>query len=1193
MKRKLAYIIFSLAGALFFTGCMEDNLTPEGGRRVQLNAQVTGQVLARSVSSPGIDYDSPSQLDINLIRWDDGDDVSPVGKTELKATMGVPSQDGYFLRKISATPAQFYNDRTSKVGFAGWYPDSSDPNWVKDGQRVIRQDGTMVYNIDGKTDVLVSEFAQGSYQDGIEPMKFKHALCLFNIYAYAVDAETKAEWGDLSQVTIMNLPEQLIVKLPSDMTTLHPEFTFSAAPADGKYNEYRLMQQGTTKPLYAGNPTTGPECHVGTVIAGVPAEELLGIKVHTLKQNESGNSISIARNFKPGYAYNIFLRLSSKGIINAEVSIADWEYDGRDYIVDDGYNLLLNLSEYGTSNSYIVSSGNRGYCFDATVKGNGVNTLTLDNGKVITLPDTDVSIHGVDSVGIIRSDAMMKLVNGKWEMIEDSHERLNTRMIELVTDKLSSGRVLFRVVGDRNDIESSVLQYKGNVKIGVFDKDGNVLWSWHIWVTDRPRNQGYANGYVSLDRNLGAVSSDYSDYKRGFSHWSGFYYQFGRKDPIYRPAVDESLPGEWNVSKVGHPVPVAEAHRNPVTYYFDENNAAGTNGHWTTDENSEYFWGFTSVRDDVVKTLYDPCPPGYRVPGTGIFEQSNSGFTLEKVYNNSGESAGFTFNLGGFINIFYPITICIADGQVRNCDERGHAPDDNSEFIFLSVATPYDPTLYDKPGEVTPDGGVTPEYKNLSWHFRYAGERLNNNAGTIVSDPKKYYTSRSTAFPVRCVLENSSPEVTDLSEIQTANSYIIPATGFFKFKADRRGNGVTGLNVVTGPESTMYRTFDAGMGAGITGVDRVDVLWWQGDLTPGSDYLKFINSNPTSAEIAAKCPVIITDKGRLRNGEVMFVASSNANTWGNVGLAAYDINDNILWTWHLWIQPGVSHVQLGEYTLMDRNLGAVYAPSDNVGFKPDNLQANLGMYYQWGRKDPVFPPASMTYGGQSTTPWCRKDPSGTWTVMRKFESAAASTIPESVKHPLTFYRAGSETRYSGLWQRTYQIDQNSPANDFWGYVGIAGSIGQSFAKTMYDPCPPGYRVMQHNVFKTANICEADSDGWAHTMHGYMWTSPNAQYGVWFDNSSYMTDPDGRRKPNIMTSGVWFPNSGYINNSGSFTIDSGTSRVSTATPYYAGGSPSVLRSREMRWSRNVNYYMFEQDNDSNTQADARVVRCQME
>lgn len=1175
---------------------MDDHLALESTNKVELEARIPSAVLVKSVSSPGIDYDTEASLDINLIRWDEGDNVSPVGKTELKATMGAPSQDGNFTRKITTTPAQFYNDRTSAIGFAGWYPDSSNPNWVKEGSKVIRTDGTMAYNIDGKTDVMVSEFAQGSYQNGISPMKFQHALCLFNVYAYAVDDETKAEWGELNQVTLMNLPEQLIVNLPSDITTGKTIFSYSPKPADGKYNEYSLMQQGASKPLFAGNPTTGPECYVGTVIAGVPAEELLGIKINTKKQTESGNSISIARNFKPGYAYNIFLRLSTKGVINAEVSVTDWQYDNRDYIIDEGFNLLVNLSEYGTANSYIVSSGNRGYCFDATVKGNGVNTLNLENGKVVTLPDNDIRIQGVDSVGIIRSDAMMKLVGGKWEMIESTHERLNTKMIELVASKLSSGRVLFKVIGDKNDPQSSVLQYKGNVKIGAFDKDGNVLWSWHIWVTDKPRNQGYANGYVSLDRNLGAVTADYKNFKRGYSHWSGFYYQFGRKDPIYRPSVDDGLSSEWPINKVGHPVSVAEAHRNPVTYYFDENNAAGTNGHWTTDENSEYFWGFRSVRDDVIKTLYDPCPPGYRVPGTGIFEQFNSGFTLEKVFSDTGVPAGYTFNLGGFIKIFYPHTICIADGKPRNCDERAHAEDINEDLIFLSVATPYDPTLYDKAGEIGPDGTINPEYKNLSWHFRYSGSKLVNNSNTIVSDPKKYYSSRSSAFPVRCVLENSAPEVTDLSQMQTANSYIIPSTGFFKFRADRRGNGVTGLNVVTGPESTMYRTFDAGMGAGITGVDRVDILWWQGDLTPNSDYLKFIATNPNSDQIAQKCPVVITDKGHLRNGEVLLVAHASEETWGNVGLAAYDINDNILWTWHLWIQPGVQHVTLGDYTVMDRNLGAVYAPSSNVDFKSANQLANLGFYYQWGRKDPMFPPASMTSGGNRTSVWCKKDANGTWSVQRTLPNTFSSTIPESVKNPLAFFRQNNDQAYAGLWQRTYNVGQNSPANDFWGYVGIAGKKGESFAKTMYDPCPPGYRVMQHNVFNTANICQAN-DGTLYTMNGYMWTSPNAQYGVYLSNASYMTNPNGQANPSIKASGVWFPNSGYINSSGNYVYDmgqSGGSRVSTATPFYNGTTnPAILKSREMRWYRNGNSYMFRQDNDSNAQADARVVRCQME
>lgn len=90
---------------------------------------------------------------------------------------------------------------------------------------------------------------------------------------------------------------------------------------------------------------------------------------------------------------------------------------------------------------------------------------------------------------------------------------------------------------------------KGNAVIAL-RVDGEIFWSWHIWVTDDPTNgsayKSFANitrmksdGTVEpipdsdwkwMDRNLGALSGSVtsSDWNRN----SGLLYQWGRKDPI-------------------------------------------------------------------------------------------------------------------------------------------------------------------------------------------------------------------------------------------------------------------------------------------------------------------------------------------------------------------------------------------------------------------------------------------------------------------------------------------------------------------------------------------------------------------------------------------------------------------------------------------------------------------------------------
>ena len=1144
-------------------GCVRDSLEEDGGLRINLGAKVNSVLVASDTpTKAAIDYDTGLALGINIIRWDEGDRNSVSGWQEMDATMGAPAEDGSWQRDIDVTPAQFFENRTDPVGFLGWYPAKSDVNsgWILENGNVIRSDNTMTSNIDGNTDIMISDFVSGTYSSGIRPMEFSHVLCMFNIYAYAVDQETAEEWGPVNTITLKNLPRQVTISFLEDNITLEDNTSISYSKESYEYN----ILENASRELHAGFPSDHSDAFIGTILGGAPADGVLGITAMTENQS-GGNSVSIARNFKAGHTYNIFLRFSSKGVINAEVSASDWQYEG-DYTIDENFELLSDLSRYGTSNSYIVSSANRGYCFTGTVKGNGVNTLTDYDGNTITLPDKDIYLN-TDHVGIVRTDAMMKKEGGDWVLIEDKEERQEIKLIELISDKLSEGRVLFRVPGNRDNPEDYSLQYKGNARIAAYDAAGNIIWSWHIWVTDRPLNEGYSNGYVAMDRNLGAVTTDHNTYRKGISAWSGLYYQFGRKDPMFREPMESG--NQWGgVDENTHPassdsrVTVAEAHRHPMTYYYD---GTGADGNWTTDsENSMNFWGYVSVRDDIVKTLYDPCPPGYRVPGNPIWENPSSDMTHQELVNGSGDFAGYMFNISGMIDIYYPGTSCIAMGKITDNDRT----DDNSpaDYVYLHSATPYDPSLYDG----TEDSGH-------SYHFRYNAEEIGTTyTSVLVADPDDgYHTERSSAYPVRCVFENSAPVINNLSEVQTANSYIVSESGFYEFKADVRGNGVTRLNVVGVSDA---RDFDAGLGAAINGIERIGLLWWQGDLTPGSEWRNFTDRNPSRSEVESyceqNCPVIILDRGRLRDGYPLLYIRVNRNTYGNVGLAAYDENDNIVWSWHIWIQPEVGTVSLGDFTLMDRNLGATYSPSGDDSFNNDNVAAGYGFYYQWGRKDPFFQPAWHSGGDlYSTQAWFEKTDSG-WTMHKSNNITARGSIPDSVEDPLSFFSSDENA-----WQTTYPTG-NGAINDLWGYVGIIGEMGNSFAKTMWDPCPPGYRVMQHDVFESANICQANEES------RYAFDREN-EYGIYFDN---FTAIDGRGY--AVAGGIWFPNARAMNSVGEF--DGTNYRLSTATPF------SGKASREIRWEKGTaenwpynGVYRIEQDNGNNWMSDGRVVRCQME
>ncbi|MFP3592417.1 T9SS type A sorting domain-containing protein [Chryseobacterium sp. SIMBA_038] len=112
---------------------------------------------------------------------------------------------------------------------------------------------------------------------------------------------------------------------------------------------------------------------------------------------------------------------------------------------------------------------------------------------------------------------------------------------------------------------------KGNAVIA-FRINGEIFWSWHIWVTDDPTNgpayKSFGNirrersdGTVEsipdsdwkwMDRNLGAVSNSMTN--KDWSRSGGLLYQWGRKDPIppLVTKVDDFYEASGSIGRVRH-----------------------------------------------------------------------------------------------------------------------------------------------------------------------------------------------------------------------------------------------------------------------------------------------------------------------------------------------------------------------------------------------------------------------------------------------------------------------------------------------------------------------------------------------------------------------------------------------------------------------------------------------------------------
>ena len=173
---------------------------------------------------------------------------------------------------------------------------------------------------------------------------------------------------------------------------------------------------------------------------------------------------------------------------------------------------------------------------------------------------------------------------------------------------------------------------------------GKIYWSWHIWVTDydpnKPDGWRSVNGRKWMDRNLGAMSGEYTP--DGAAR--GLIYQWGRKDPF---------PGTKGFGdNTPKPVYVYDAGGSPEKYidYISKQ----TNGinliyslqhpdqiiYASLDESEESDWYTTNTQEYAnnqlwsadKKTIFDPCPAGWRVPDNEAFDRDGDGVT-DLIYN--------------------------------------------------------------------------------------------------------------------------------------------------------------------------------------------------------------------------------------------------------------------------------------------------------------------------------------------------------------------------------------------------------------------------------------------------------------------------------------------------------------------------------------------------------------------------------
>jgi hypothetical protein len=233
----------------------------------------------------------------------------------------------------------------------------------------------------------------------------------------------------------------------------------------------------------------------------------------------------------------------------------------------------INLSSNGRANSYIVSKA--GSYRIRTVKG-----------------------HSAEEVENVRSAEVL------WESFGTSSAPSKGSLIKNIS--YSDGYICFTTAASFKE---------GNAVVAAKDKDGNVVWSWHIWLTDMPKEHSYDGGYILMDRNLGATSA-----VPGEVQSLGLLYQWGRKDPFLNAGETNSSTQaastiSWPESVISTTSTGSEEYAiaHPTTFIRQHLQAYCWDWLYGTKESGS----IDNTRWNSSKGMYDPCPAGWRVPDGG------------------------------------------------------------------------------------------------------------------------------------------------------------------------------------------------------------------------------------------------------------------------------------------------------------------------------------------------------------------------------------------------------------------------------------------------------------------------------------------------------------------------------------------------------------------------------------------------
>lgn len=406
-----------------------------------------------------------------------------------------------------------------------------------------------------------------------------------------------------------------------------------------------------------------------------------------------------------GTTNDIYVALCTITSANAGITLTATDASGNTYTytksgvtfaIGQYYEVKVKMKKQATDLSMVDNAGNArstmstANCYMVHTAGDYKLPLVYGNAIKDGAANTD-AYTGIENANTTLTfpNHAGKPITGPW--IKNNKDESDNGITVVSAELLwQDAQGLVTAVGIDGDyltltVGKDATTQQGNAVVAVKDGSGNIVWSWHIWVTTETfatltTVSTSSHNYQVTPVNLGWVPTG-GEGKQGYNT----YYQWGRKDAF--------IPGTWNAA-TNHTVynisntevtgltytssttastdaTIADNIKNPTTHYKNSTYGPCNTTYYNMWDAQQT--GTGNIATATKKTVYDPCPAGFCVPTNNLFnfmsnngssrtmttwDDTNKGATWDNsVVSNSitgnalfFPASGFRSNSGGSLN---------------------------------------------------------------------------------------------------------------------------------------------------------------------------------------------------------------------------------------------------------------------------------------------------------------------------------------------------------------------------------------------------------------------------------------------------------------------------------------------------------------------------------------------------------------